>query len=192
VAVTGVLERVRERGGIGFVNFAIEARDADGPLLTAGSTFLMSGSAPPGGDAEEREEPPPTVRGPLARPQRLPAGSGEIPPLAKSASRSDLVRYAGASRDFNPIHWDHDLAVQAGLGGVVAHGLLVAAWATQPAAVLSDRPDPLASARIRFREPLHVDVPVEVRTERKDGNRLDVSVDSDAGRHVTAQIEQAV
>lgn len=38
---------------------------------------------------------------------------------------ADLVRYAGASGDFNPIHYDHHLALAAGLDGVIAHGLFV-------------------------------------------------------------------
>lgn len=41
----------------------------------------------------------------------------------------DLVRYAGASGDFNPIHYDHHAARDAGLDGVIAHGLYVMAVA---------------------------------------------------------------
>ena len=41
----------------------------------------------------------------------------------------DLVRYAGASGDFNPIHYDHHAALAAGLDGVIAHGLYVMAVA---------------------------------------------------------------
>lgn len=38
--------------------------------------------------------------------------------------RSTLVRYAGASGDFNPIHWNDDFATSVGLEGVIAHGML--------------------------------------------------------------------
>jgi acyl dehydratase len=39
-------------------------------------------------------------------------------------TRADLIRYAGASGDFNPIHWSERTAVAVGLPGVIAHGML--------------------------------------------------------------------
>ena len=42
---------------------------------------------------------------------------------------TQLVMYAGASGDFNRIHYDHPFAVQKGLGGVIAHGMLTMAFA---------------------------------------------------------------
>ena len=59
--------------------------------------------------------------------------------------RSDLVRYAGASGDFNPIHWSDRVATSVGLPGVIAHGMYTLAlagdaltrWVGDPAAVLS-------------------------------------------------------
>lgn len=42
-----------------------------------------------------------------------------------------IVMYAGASGDFNPIHYDHVAAQQAGLGGVIAHGMLNMGFAAQ-------------------------------------------------------------
>jgi hypothetical protein len=59
-------------------------------------------------------------------------------------SRLDLIRYAGASGDFNPIHWNEAFARQVGLPGVIAHGMftmgaavqLVTDWAGDPGAVL--------------------------------------------------------
>ncbi|MCK9899428.1 MaoC family dehydratase [Frankia sp. Cpl3] len=61
-----------------------------------------------------------------------------------SLRRSDLVRYAGASGDFNPIHWNERAAREAGLPGVLAHGMLTMAtagrlvtdWAGDPGAVV--------------------------------------------------------
>lgn len=41
-------------------------------------------------------------------------------------SRTDIVRYAGASGDFNPIHHDEEFARRSGLPGVMAHGMLSA------------------------------------------------------------------
>ncbi|MDT0348590.1 MaoC/PaaZ C-terminal domain-containing protein [Pseudonocardia charpentierae] len=59
-------------------------------------------------------------------------------------TRLDLVKYAGASGDFNPIHWSERIAVGVGLPNVIAHGMLtmalagrlVTAWIGDPAAVV--------------------------------------------------------
>jgi acyl dehydratase len=47
-------------------------------------------------------------------------------------TRDSLVRYAGASGDFNPIHYRDDVAAEAGLPGVLAHGMLTMGLAVQP------------------------------------------------------------
>jgi acyl dehydratase len=73
------------------------------------------------------------------------AKGDELPPATIRVSRADLVRYAGASGDFNPIHWSDRVAAEVGLPGVIAHGMLtmalagrfVTAWAGGPAAVRS-------------------------------------------------------
>lgn len=59
-------------------------------------------------------------------------------------TREHLVRYAGASGDFNPIHWNDRVARSVGLPGVLAHGMLTMAlagrlltdWAGDPAAII--------------------------------------------------------
>ena len=69
----------------------------------------------------------------------------ELPPLEVRVTRADLVRYAGASGDHNPIHWSDRVAASVGLPGVIAHGMLTMAlagrlvtrWAGDPAAVRS-------------------------------------------------------
>jgi acyl dehydratase len=61
-----------------------------------------------------------------------------------TVTRTDLVKYAGASGDFNPIHWNEAFATGVGLPGVIAHGMftmgaavqLVSDWAGDPAAVV--------------------------------------------------------
>ncbi|AJT41789.1 MaoC family dehydratase [Psychromicrobium lacuslunae] len=61
-----------------------------------------------------------------------------------SVSREDLIRYAGASGDFNPIHWNERFALEVELPGVIAHGMftmgsavqLVTDWVGDPAAVI--------------------------------------------------------
>src|ERR1700750_730177 len=69
----------------------------------------------------------------------------ELAPQTYGITRADLVRYAGASGDFNPIHWSDRVAAGVGLPGVIAHGMLTMAlagrlvtqWAGGPAAVRS-------------------------------------------------------
>jgi acyl dehydratase len=48
--------------------------------------------------------------------------------------RADLVRYAGASGDFNPIHWSDRVAAAVGLPGVIAHGMFTMALAARAVA----------------------------------------------------------
>lgn len=53
----------------------------------------------------------------------------ELAPKTYQATRLDLVKYAGASGDFNVIHWSDRLATKAGLPGVIAHGMYTMAQA---------------------------------------------------------------
>ena len=195
LTVRGLVYRVRERNGVTFATFVMEASDEeDRQVLAAKSLFLMSSDSPPGGEASERSEPLPDERGPneQGRSGEFPSVDGSFVTLSKSASRADLVRYAAASEDFNPMHWDHDRAVAAGVGGVICHGLLMAAWATQPAAGAIDRPDPLAEARFRFRLPLPPGVPTAVVSSvtKVDGGLASVkaAVCSQDGDHMVATL----
>lgn len=56
----------------------------------------------------------------------------ELPGRTIHLERADLVRYAGASGDFNPIHWDERTADAVGLPDVIAHGMLTMGAAVQP------------------------------------------------------------
>jgi acyl dehydratase len=68
----------------------------------------------------------------------------QLPARVFRVTRADLVRYAGASGDFNPIHWSERIATGVGLPGVIAHGMFtmalvgraVTGWAGDPAAVV--------------------------------------------------------
>lgn len=51
-----------------------------------------------------------------------------LPERTFPLQRADLVRYAGASGDFNPIHWNPRVATEVGLPDVIAHGMLGMAW----------------------------------------------------------------
>ena len=50
-----------------------------------------------------------------------------LEPRSYAVRRADLVRYAGASGDFNPIHWSDRIASTVGLPGVIAHGMFTMA-----------------------------------------------------------------
>jgi len=72
-------------------------------------------------------------------------------------TRDALVRYAGASGDFNPIHYRDDVAAAVGLPGVLAHGMLTMGLAVQPVSEwLGDR-GWVASYGVRFTRPVVVD-----------------------------------
>ncbi|MEU2547433.1 MaoC family dehydratase [Streptomyces roseolus] len=68
----------------------------------------------------------------------------ELPAGTFPVTRATLVQYAGASGDFNPIHWNEKFAVEVGLPDVIAHGMFTMAeairvvtdWAGDPAAVV--------------------------------------------------------
>ena len=53
----------------------------------------------------------------------------QLPERTFRVNRADLIRYAGASGDFNPIHWSDRVATSVGLPGVIAHGMLTMALA---------------------------------------------------------------
>ncbi|MFD6179468.1 MULTISPECIES: MaoC family dehydratase [unclassified Isoptericola] len=82
----------------------------------------------------------------MARPALAELSVGDVVATAAiELDRARLVRYAGASGDFNPIHWDESFATRVGLPGVIAHGMLtmgsvvgvVTAWAGDPGAVVA-------------------------------------------------------
>jgi acyl dehydratase len=68
----------------------------------------------------------------------------ELPSTSYQIQRRDLIRYAGASGDFNVIHWNERIATSVGLPNVIAHGMFTMAtagrfvsdWAGDPGAVI--------------------------------------------------------
>ncbi|GAA1554016.1 MaoC family dehydratase [Kribbella lupini] len=80
----------------------------------------------------------------------------ELPPLTVTFRREDLVRYAGASGDFNPIHWNDRMAAALGLPGVIAHGMLTMASAARVVTDWLDDPADLVEYGVRFTKPVVV------------------------------------
>jgi acyl dehydratase len=72
-------------------------------------------------------------------------------------TRDSLVRYAGASGDFNPIHYRDDIAASVGLPGVLAHGMLTMGLAVQPVADWVGDPGRITDYQVRFTRPVVVD-----------------------------------
>jgi len=73
-------------------------------------------------------------------------------------TRDSLVRYAGASGDFNPIHYRDDVAASVGLPGVLAHGMLTMGFAVQPVVDWAGDPGRVTDYQVRFTRPVVVDL----------------------------------
>lgn len=71
--------------------------------------------------------------------------------------RGTLVRYAGASGDFNPIHYRDDIAAEVGLPGVLAHGMLTMGTAVQVVVDWVGDPGRVIDYQVRFTRPVVVD-----------------------------------
>lgn len=80
----------------------------------------------------------------------------ELPSLTVTFRRENLVRYAGASGDFNPIHWSDRMAASLGLPGVIAHGMLTMASAARVVTDWLDDPAGLVEYGVRFTKPVVV------------------------------------
>lgn len=72
-------------------------------------------------------------------------------------TRESLVRYAGASGDFNPIHYRDDVAVSVGLPGVLAHGMLTMGIASSVVVAALEPGAKVLDYGVRFTKPVVVD-----------------------------------
>ena len=99
-------------------------------------------------------------------------------------SRDSLVRYAGASGDFNAIHYRDDVARSVGLPGVLAHGMLTMGLAVQPVIDWIGDPGRVLDYQVRFTRPVPVDaaegalvtVTAKVGALEGDFARIDLTV----------------
>ncbi len=104
-------------------------------------------------------------------------------------TRDSLVRYAGASGDFNPIHYRDDIATSVGLPGVLAHGMLTMGIAAQPVIDRLGDPGLVSDYQVRFTRPVLVDA--------ADGAHVHVvatvgAVDTSTDGHSSARIDLTV
>jgi len=100
-------------------------------------------------------------------------------------TRDSLVRYAGASGDFNAIHYRDDVATSVGLPGVLAHGMLTMGLAVQPIVEwLGGDSGKVLDYQVRFTRPVLVDptegatvtVVAKVGVVDDAGARIDLTV----------------
>jgi acyl dehydratase len=108
----------------------------------------------------------------------------ELPGQSFILKRVDLVRYAGASGDFNVIHWNERVATSVGLPNVIAHGMLTMAEAARVVTDWLGDPGAMVEYGVRFTKPVPVPdddegATLEVSgkvTELLDGDRAKVEL----------------
>jgi acyl dehydratase len=80
----------------------------------------------------------------------------ELPVREYAVTRADLVRYAGASGDRNPIHWSDRVATSVGLPGVIAHGMYTMALAGRAVESWAGGPGRVRELGCKFTKPVVV------------------------------------
>ncbi|RSS58165.1 MaoC family dehydratase [Streptomyces sp. WAC06614] len=80
----------------------------------------------------------------------------ELPAQSFPVTRATLVRYAGASGDFNPIHWNEKFAKEVGLPDVIAHGMFTMAEAIRVVTDWAGDPGAVVEYGVRFTKPVVV------------------------------------
>ncbi|SDN65658.1 Acyl dehydratase [Klenkia soli] len=124
----------------------------------------------------------------------------ELPGQTSTVTRADLVRYAGASGDFNVIHWNERVATEVGLPGVIAHGMLTAGLAARAVTAWAGDPGALVEYSVRFSRPVVVpddgtgaEVVVAGRVAALlDGDRVRVDLTVTSGGEKVLSLARAV
>ncbi|MFI1398769.1 MaoC family dehydratase [Streptomyces sp. NPDC020681] len=80
----------------------------------------------------------------------------ELPAQSFPVTRATLVQYAGASGDFNPIHWNEKFATEVGLPDVIAHGMFTMAEAVRVVTDWVGDPGAVVEYGVRFTKPVVV------------------------------------
>ncbi len=108
-----------------------------------------------------------------------------LPEQSYRVTRADLVRYAGASGDFNPIHWSERVAASVGLPGVIAHGMYTMALAARALDTWAGGPGRVRELGCKFTKPVVVPDDEEGVTVRVQGTVTNVT---DEGVHVALEV----
>ncbi|MFF3769564.1 MaoC family dehydratase [Streptomyces sp. NPDC002232] len=125
----------------------------------------------------------------------------ELPAQTFTVTRATLVQYAGASGDFNPIHWNEKFAVEVGLPDVIAHGMFTMAEAVRVVTDWAGDPAAVVEYGVRFTKPVVVpndgtgaliEVSAKVAAKLEDQRvRVDITATS-AGQKVLGQSRAVV
>jgi acyl dehydratase len=173
---TARVAAIETRGRHELLTIATRIGTEDGePVCEATSLLISRGTGVEGGarsgaapataqGSDEIADSQAMANGPRRSVAGVAVGDG-IGELREPIERLDLIRYAGASSDFNIIHWSDEAATAVGLPGVIAHGMysmgvaarLVAGWAGDPAA--------LRRLRVRFAAMIRPGQTLSVRGE---------------------------
>jgi acyl dehydratase len=113
----------------------------------------------------------------------------ELAPKSYPVTRLDLVKYAGASGDFNVIHWNERVATSVGLPNVIAHGMYTMAEAGRFASDWAGDPGAVVEFGVRFSSPVVVPDDGQGATiqisgtveEKLDGNRVVLALTARSG-----------
>lgn len=100
----------------------------------------------------------------------------ELPAQTFGVTRATLVQYAGASGDFNPIHWNERFAKEVGLPDVIAHGMFTMAEAIRVVTDWTGDPGAVVEYGVRFTKPVVVpddDQGATIEVSAKVGAKLD-------------------
>jgi len=110
-----------------------------------------------------------------------------LPELSVPITRASLVRYAGASGDFNPIHWNERVATSVGLPGVIAHGMFTLAQAGRAVTQWAGVDATVVSFGARFTRPVEVPDP-DGTVLVVNGKVASISSDGDVGVNLSVTV----
>ncbi|MEU3572333.1 MaoC family dehydratase [Kitasatospora sp. NPDC036755] len=124
----------------------------------------------------------------------------ELPAQSFPVTRDTLVRYAGASGDFNPIHWNEKFALEVGLPDVIAHGMFTMAEAIRVVTDWVGDPAAVVEYGVRFTRPVPVPndgvgavVEVSAKVAKKlDDRRVQVDLLATTGGQKVLGMSRAV
>ncbi|MFE4518129.1 MaoC family dehydratase [Kitasatospora sp. NPDC056783] len=124
----------------------------------------------------------------------------ELPARSFPVTRDTLVRYAGASGDFNPIHWNEKFALEVGLPDVIAHGMFTMAEAIRVVTDWVGDPAAVVEYGVRFTRPVPVPndgvgavVEVSAKVAKKlDDRRVQVDLLATTGGQKVLGMSRAV
>ena len=117
------------------------------------------------------------------------AAGDELPPATFPVNRLSLVKYCGASGDFNVIHWNERIARSVGLPNVIAHGMFTMAQAGRYVTGWAGDAGALVEFGVRFSAPVVVpddDAGAQIEVtgtveEKRDGNLVVLALTARSG-----------